>query len=224
MRIVLRIGGSVVASPINPKLLNEYIGLMRTLKKSKHEVAAVVGGGQLAREFIDLARNLGLEIKAQDNIAISVSRLYAQLFVEELGAAGCGKVAVTLDEAENCIEKGKILVMGGLKPGITTDAVAALVAERIKANLIVKGTDQDGVFDKDPRKHDDAIKLDHMYLEDLCKVLELSKHQAGLHQVVDPVAVEVLKRTHTKLVVVNGFEPENVLRAVNGENVGTIID
>lgn len=224
MRVVLRIGGSVVASPINPELLNEYIGLMRTLKKLKHEVAAVVGGGQLAREFIDVVRNLGLEIKAQDSVAISVSRLYAQLFVEKLGAAGCGKVAVTLDEVEDCLRKGKILVMGGLKPGITTDAVAALVAERIKADLIVKGTDQDGVFDKDPRKHDDAIKLDHMYLEDLCKVLELSKHQAGLHQIVDPVAVEVLKRTRTKLVVVNGFKPENVLRAVNGENVGTTID
>ena len=43
--------------------------------------------------------------------------------------------------------------MGGLKPGITTDAVAALVAERVNADLLVKGTDQDGVYDKDPRKH-----------------------------------------------------------------------
>ncbi|HIJ08942.1 TPA: UMP kinase, partial [Candidatus Bathyarchaeota archaeon] len=48
--------------------------------------------------------------------------------------------------------------MGGLRPGITTDAVASLVAEHIKADLLVKGTDQDGVYDKDPRKHVDAIK------------------------------------------------------------------
>jgi uridylate kinase len=58
----------------------------------------------------------------------------------------------------------------------------------------------------------------------LCKVLELTKHEAGLHQVIDPVAIEILKRTHTKLVVVNGFKPQNVLLAVNGENVGTVID
>ena len=224
MRIVLRIGGSVVASPINPKLLNEYVELLKTLRKRGHEVAAVVGGGQLARQFIDVAKNFGLGMRAQDEIAISVSRLFAQLFVEKLETAGCNKVAVTLDEAADCLAKGKILVMGGLKPGITTDAVSALVAERVKADLIVKGTDQDGVFDKDPRKHNDAIKLDHMFLDDLCKVLELSRHEAGLHQVVDPVAIKVLKRTHTKLVVVNGFKPGNVLAAVNGQNVGTTID
>jgi len=224
MRIVLRIGGSVVASPINTKLMNEYVNLLKTLKKQGHELAAVVGGGQLAREFIATAKNLGLDMQAQDEIAISVSRLFAQLFLQKLGVAGCGKVAVTLDEAAECLAKGKILVMGGLKPGITTDAVAALVAERVRADLLVKGTDQEGVYDKDPRKHKDAMKLDHLLLDDLCKILELNKHEAGMHQVIDPVAIEVLKRRRMRLVVVNGFNPDNVLAAVNGENVGTTID
>ena len=67
-------------------------------------------------------------------------------------------------------------------------------------------------------------KLDHLFLDDLCKILELSKHEAGMHQVIDPVAIEVLKRRKMKLVVVNGFNPKNVLAAVNGENVGTTID
>jgi uridylate kinase len=195
-----------------------------TLKKQGHEVAAVVGGGKLAREFIGIAKNLGLDVQAQDEIAISVSRLFAQLFLKKLGDAGCGKVPVTLDKAEECLQKGKIMVMGGLKPGITTDAVAALVAERVKADLLVKGTDQDGVYDKDPRKHKDAMKLDHLFLDDLCKILELDKHEAGMHQIIDPVAIEVLKRKRMKLIVVNGFNPENILAAVNGENVGTTID
>ncbi len=224
MRVVLRIGGSVVASPINTELMNRYVGVLKTLKKQRHEIAAVVGGGQLARDFILAAKNLELPMRSQDEVAISVSRLFAQLILEKLGKAGYGKVAVTLDEAADCFARGKILIMGGLKPGITTDAVAALVAERVKADLIVKGTDQDGVFDKDPRKHKDAIKLDHLLLDDLCKVLDLNKHEAGLHQVIDPVAIEVLKRTHTKLIVVNGFNPEHVLAAVNGENVGTTVD
>jgi uridylate kinase len=98
------------------------------------------------------------------------------------------------------------------------------VAERVNADLLVKGTDQEGVFDKDPRKHKDALKLNHLFLADLCKILELNKHEAGMHQVIDPVAIEVLKRRHVKLVVVNGFNPGNVLAAVNGENVGTVID
>jgi uridylate kinase len=224
MRVVLRIGGSVVASPINVKLMTAYVELLKTLRNQGHEVAAVVGGGQLARDFIATAKSLGLEMRSQDEIAISVSRLFAQLFIEKLGSAGYGKVAVTLDDAADCLNKGKILVMGGLKPGITTDAVAALVGEWVDADLLVKGTDQDGVYDKDPRKHRDAIKLDHMFLNDLCKILELNKHEAGMHQVIDPVAIEVLKRRRVKLVIVNGFDPENLLAAVNGENVGTVID
>ena len=81
-----------------------------------------------------------------------VPGLFAQLFLKKLGELGCNKVAITLDDAAQCLAEGKVVVMGGLKPGITTDAVAALVAERVEADLLVKGTDQDGVYDKDPQK------------------------------------------------------------------------
>ncbi len=81
MRVVLRIGGSVVASPVNTELMGKYAELLKTLKKQGHEVAVVVGGGKLAREFIGIAKNLGLDERAQDEIAISVSRLFAQLFL-----------------------------------------------------------------------------------------------------------------------------------------------
>jgi uridylate kinase len=114
--------------------------------------------------------------------------------------------------------------MGGLKPGITTDAVATLVAERVNAELLVKGTDQNGVFDKDPRKHPDAVKLDRLSVEDLDKVFEHNEHKAGIHQIIDPEAIKVLKRNRLKLVVVNGFVPENILAAIKGENVGTLIN
>ena len=135
----------------------------------------------------------------------------------------CNKVAVTLDEAAQCLGEGKIVVMGGLRPGITTDAVATLVAERVDAELLVKGTDQNGVYDKDPRKHPDAVKLDRLSLEELAAVFEHSVHKAGIHQIIDPEAIKVLKRKRLKLIVVNGFKPENILAAINGENVGTII-
>ena len=130
---------------------------------------------------------------------------------------------MTLDEAAECLGRGKIVVMGGLKPGITTDAVATLVAERVNAELLVKGTDQNGVFDKDPRKHPDAVKLDRLSVEDLAKVFEHNEHKAGIHQIIDPEAIKVLKRKRLKLVVVNGFLPENILAAIKGENVGTLI-
>ena len=224
MRVVVRIGGSVVASPVNTELMSKYAELLRALKKEGHEVAVVVGGGSLAREFIAIAKKLGLNEQAQDEVAISVSRLFAQLFLKKLGEMSCRKVALTLDEAAECLSEGKIMVMGGLKPGITTDAVAALVAERVKANLLVKGTDQDGVYDKDPRKHADAVKLDRLSFDDLPKIFEENKHKAGMHQIIDPEAVKVLKRERVKLIVVNGFKPENILAAVNGERVGTVVN
>ena len=223
MRIVVRIGGSVVASPINTELMGKYVDIIKAVKQQGHEVVAVLGGGALAREFIGIAKNLGLDMNAQDEIAISCSRLFAQLFLKKLGEAGCGNVVVSVDEAAQCLGEGKIVVMGGLKPGLTTDAVATLVAEKVNADLIVKGTDQNGVYNKDPRKHPDAVKLDRLSLEDLAKVFEHNVHEAGIHQIIDPEAIKVLKRKRLKLVVVNGFMPENILAAIKGENVGTVI-
>ena len=221
MRVVLRIGGSVVASPINTELIGQYVELLRTLKKQGHEVAVVVGGGTLAREFISIAKNLGLNEQAQDEIAIAISRVFAQLFIKKLGVLTCSTVPLTVDYAEECLGMGKLFVMGGLKPGMTTDSVAALIAERVNADLLVKGTDQDGIYNKDPRKHRGAVKLDHLSFDDLANVFAEIKHKAGIHQIIDPEAVQLLKRQQVKLIVVNGFTPENILAAVNGQSVGT---
>jgi uridylate kinase len=223
MRIVFRIGGSVVASPINTELISMYIEILKDIKSSGHEVIVVVGGGSLAREFINIAKSLKLEMSAQDEVAISVSRLFAQLFLKKFGSDGCSKIATTLEEAAECISEGKILVMGGLRPGITTDTVGALVAEKIGADLLVKGSDQDGVFTKDPRKHPDAVKLDRLSYDELQAVFSETEHKAGIHQIIDPEAVKVLKRKRVRLIVVNGYKPQNVLAAVNGEKIGTLI-
>jgi uridylate kinase len=224
VRVVLRIGGSVVASPINATLINEYAELLKKLKTQGHAVAVVVGGGVYAREFIKAAKELGLGEKVQDEIAISVSRIFAQLFLEKLGDLGCRNVPLAVEDAVKHLRGGKVAVMGGLRPGMTTDAVAALIAEQANADLLVKATDQDGVYDKDPRKHADAVKLDRLSFNDLSAVFFEGKHKAGIHQVIDPEAVKILSRNRLRVVVVNGFKPENVLMAVEGKRVGTVID
>ncbi len=224
MRIVMRIGGSVVASPVNLELMRKYVDLLKTLRKKSHAVAVIVGGGTLAREFIRIAKDLGLNQAAQDEVAISVSRLYAQLFLKMLGKMGCVAVPVTIEAAEDCLRNGKIAVMGGLKPGMTTDTVAALIASSIKAELYVKATDQEGVYDKDPRKYRNAVKLDHLSFKDLESVLTEDKHKAGIHQILDPESVKLLKKNKTKVIVVNGSDSENVSLAVEGKSVGTIIE
>ncbi|MCS7113958.1 MAG: UMP kinase [Nitrososphaerota archaeon] len=224
MKIVLRVGGSVVATPVNASLIDEYVKVFKKLKSEGHDLAVVVGGGALAREFIKIAKDLGLKEEDQDDLAISVSRLFAQLFAKKLADLSCGKVALSVNEAAKCIGEGKIPVLGGIKPGMTTDTVAALVAERVNADLLIKATDQEGVYNKDPRKHLDAVKLDRLQFEELPKFLAEKKHKAGIHQILDPEAVKVLKAKRIKVLVLNGFKPENILSAVEGKRVGTIIE
>ena len=223
MRIVVRIGGSVVANPINTQLLAKYADIIVLLKQQGHEVVVVVGGGTLARQFIGFAKELELNMEAQDEVAISCSRLFAQLFLKKLGKYAGNKVAVTIEEAAEGLALGSVVVMGGLKPGITTDTVATLVAEKISADMLLKGSDQQGVYNKDPRKHADAVKLDRLSFEELSAVFEQNEHKAGIHQIIDPEAVKILKSNRIKTVVVSGFDPQNMLVAVRGENVGTII-
>lgn len=224
MRAVLRIGGSVVASPINPDLIRKYALMLRNLRTEGHELVVVVGGGRLARELIAAAKDIGLDEPSQDEIAISVSRVFAQLFLKKLGKDSCRTVPSTLHEASGCLATGKVVVMGGLKPGMTTDTVAALIAEKVKADLIIKATDQNGVYDKDPKEHSDAVKFDRLTFGDLSKVFSENKHRAGIHQVIDPEAVKILMRCQISVVVVNGFETENVLAAIQGRPVGTLIE
>jgi len=224
MRLVMRIGGSVIASPIDSALISKYVDLLKNLKKQGHEVAVVVGGGALAREFIGVAKDLGLDEKAQDEVAISVSRIFALLFLQRLGVLGCEAVSLTIEDAVKCSREGKVAVMGGLRPGMTTDTVAALIAENIKADLYVKATNQEGIYNKDPRKHPDAERLERLSFNDLSRVFTENKHKAGLHQVLDSEAIRILKDKRIKVIVVNGFRPENVLAAIKGEKVGTLIE
>lgn len=223
MKIVIRIGGSVVASPPNPVLIGKYVNLLKNLKRQGHEVVAIVGGGALARDFIKVAGELGLDEANRDWIAIYVSRLFAQLFVMLLDDAGCGTVPVSLDEADACLKRGKVVVMGGLKPGMTTDTVAAMISEKINADLLVKASNVDGIFTKDPKKYPNAKKIDKLRFKDLTRLFEENQHKAGIHQIIDPEAIKILEKSKMKMVVVNGFKPENLMSAVKGEKIGTTI-
>ncbi|MCK4482671.1 UMP kinase, partial [Candidatus Bathyarchaeota archaeon] len=135
----------------------------------------------------------------------------------------CKTIPLTIEDAAKCLRSGKIAVMGGLEPGMTTDTVAALIVKQVNAELFIKATDQEGIYDKDPRKHVDAVRLEHLSFEDLSRVFAEDKHKAGIHQILDPEAVKTLRKGRVKVVVVNGFKPENVLAAVRGEKVGTSI-
>ena len=223
MRVTVRIGGSVVASPLNPRLIDGYASTIRVLRQAGHELAVVVGGGSISREFIKAAQEVGLNEEAQDEVAISISRVIAQMLAIRIGGLEWKRIPTTLEEAVETLRERGVVVMGGLKPGMTTDTVAALLASKIKANMIVKATDQEGIYTKDPKKHPDAEKLDELTFNELIEHLESKRHKAGIHQIIDPEAVKILRKSRIKTVVVNGFDPENIIRALEGEKIGTVI-
>lgn len=213
----------MIASPPNPWLINKYVKIIQQLSDEKHQIVTVVGGGKPAREFIQVAKDLGLKEPEQDEVAISVSRIFAQLISMKLGGHDWKDIPTSIPEAIESLQKRGIAVMGGLRSGMTTDAVAALVASEIDADLIVKATNQDGVYTKDPEKYADAEKIDEISFEDLSRLLERDRHVAGIHQIVDPEAARILREKNIKTIVVNGFNPENVTAALKGEKVGTLI-
>ena len=224
MRLVIRFGGSVIASPLNPELIGKYAELLKKLKGEGHSIVAVTGGGEIARQFIKAAKKLGLAENVQDELAIKASRLVAELLQKRLSEEVCPKIPASIEETKDCLKSGKIVIMGGLKPGMTTDTVATLVAKEIEADMLVKATDQEGIYTKDPKKHKDAKLLKKVKIEDLEKIFEEYRHRAGIHQILDPEAIKILKELKLKVVVVNGFKPENVELAVKGEAVGTLVE
>ncbi|UCG36476.1 MAG: UMP kinase [Candidatus Bathyarchaeota archaeon] len=223
MRVVIRIGGSVIASPTNISLISEYSSLLTRLKTEGFEIAAVVGGGALARKFIKIGNQLELSEEDQDWLAIYVSRLYALALSLKLGDEGIGHVPSSIKEIKEALNQGRIVVVGGLKPGMTTDTVAAHVAKQMGAKILVKATDQDGVYTKDPRKFPSTKKLFNLSYKELTTFLEKDRHKAGIHQILDPTAVKILEKENMTVKVVNGFDPQNIDDALKGKKVGTTI-
>ena len=223
MRIVVRIGGSVVASPLNSILITRYTEVLKALKKQGHEVIAVVGGGSVARDMISMAKKLGLTENNQDWLAIHVSRLIALFFVLLLGKVGCGHVPTSIEAAISCWKTHRIVVMGGLQPRMTTDTVAAMIGKAIHADLLIKASNVDGVYTNDPKKHQEARKIGELRFTELNEIFQEKQHTAGIHQVLDPEAIKILHEGKMKMVIVNGFKPENVQRAIKGKKIGTSI-
>jgi len=121
------------------------------------------------------------------------------------------------------LEKNEIGVMGGLRPGITTDTVAAILGDAWHSDLLVKASDQDGVYTADPRTDKHAKLLHSLSYQELVRILGGTQHRPGIHSIVDPVAARFVAKHKLALVVTNGFFPSNVRKALLGERVGTLV-
>jgi uridylate kinase len=225
MRVVLKLGGSLLYNEeeeVELDLIRSHAASICAFVERGNEIVVVVGGGRPARKFISAARALGANEAQCDWLGIKLARNNAELLSAALHEMAYPKIVETLDELEVAVCLGKVVLMGGLIPGQSTNAVAALAAESIGAEMLLNATNVDGVYDRDPREGD-AKKLDVVTIAELRKILTGGSIRAGEYKLFDPVAIRVVERSKIKTVIFDGRDPQNLDRLLRGEKIGSEI-
>ncbi len=226
-RILLKLSGEALAGKdkigINTDTVDEICEQIKQLVKLKVEVAIVVGGGNFWR---------GAKVKMDRTtsdymgmLATTMNGLALQNALEEKGVYTRLQTAIEMREiaepyikrrATRHLEKGRVVIFGcGTgNPYFTTDTAAALRAAEIGAEVILVGKTIDGVYSADPKVDKNAVKYDEIsYLDILSKDLK----------VMDSTAISLCKDNNIKLVIFELAKPENIIRVVKGESVGTLV-
>jgi len=226
MKIVLKIGHALFKGhSIDLERIRGTVDAVLRLYNAGHKVVVVVGGGEPSRTYIKAARSLGADHATCDEMGIMVTRLNALLLSIAFGEAASRSIIGSFEDLEKQLDAAgsKIIVGGGFTPAQSTDAVAALIAERMKADLLIKTTDVDGVYSSDPDKNPNAKLLREVGIRRLRKILSKGESKPGEYRLLDQVSLSILERSRIPVVIVNGSDPENIVRAASGEKVGTRI-
>jgi uridylate kinase len=191
------------------------------------QVAIVIGAGNIYRGAAE--GNKGIERVTGDYmgmLATVINAMALQNFLEKIGADTRVLSAIEIHQlvepyirrrATRHLEKGRVIIFaaGTGNPYFTTDTAAALRAIEVKAEVILKGTKVDGVYDSDPKKNHGAKRFDRLnYMEVLNKQLK----------VMDSTSISLCMDNHLPIVVFNLFEKGNIKKVVMGENIGTRVD
>ena len=220
-RIVISLGGSVLVPSLEKNHIREYATILRRLGE-EIRVFVVVGGGGEARRYIGVARKLGIDEATADELGIQVTRMNALLLAGALGDAAYPNIAESYRDAARFGESGKIVVMGGVIPGQTTDAVAALLAEKVRAGLVINWTSVDGIYSADPKKHRDAVKHSTLTPVELQAIIRGDRLEAGSNTVFDTLAAKIIGRSGIPLVVLDGRKPVDPRKAIRRQK-GTLV-
>ncbi|MDD4137922.1 MAG: UMP kinase, partial [Methanoregula sp.] len=159
--VVISLGGSILIPKLDEHRIKEYVPVLKKIAQ-KHRLYVVVGGGGVARDYIKVLKGLGTDEGTADEVGILITRLNATLLIAALGEAAYPSVATSHAEAIMFGESGKIVVMGGITPGQTTDAVSAVLAERVGASVFINTTSVDGIYTEDPKKNPKPERFDTM--------------------------------------------------------------
>lgn len=222
--VVLSLGGSVLVQDEDP---SDYISrLARTLRESSSAVKlyVVTGGGRHARYYIRAGRALGASEEYLDTMGIEVTRLNARLLIAALKGLACPEPPRDYEEAARAGASHQVVVMGGVAPGVTTDAVSARLAKRVQATRLVNATSVDGAYTSDPKKDPAAKRIPAMTHEELVRLVSGTAGGAGPTTVFDPVGADELSRSRIMLTIVDGRDLDNLKPALEGKECrGTVV-
>ena len=190
---IIALGGSLLYGDHDVKT---WLGQLRQtivhVEGNGRKIGLVVGGGKPAREGILLAKDLISDRYKLDEIGIAATRLNATVLQTMLAEIGCNVaniVPTTTDEAASLFERYDVVVMGGTKPGHTTDAVSVAFARDAGSAHVIIATNVSHVYTADPRTDDDAKPLDTLTLEELQNITGKDALQPGQSAAVDTNAV-----------------------------------
>ncbi len=229
-RILLKLGGESLAGPegfgIDAGRLEEVAAIIRGVKDCGVEVAIVIGAGNIWRGQDGMDQ--GMDRSTADHmgmLATVINALALQDALERIGVTTRVQTAIEMRavaepyirlRAMRHLEKGRVVIMGAGtgNPYFTTDSAAALRAMEVDADVLIKATKVDAVYDADPAVEPGARKLERMtYLQ----ALEM---RVG---VMDSTAITLCMENNMPIVVVNLWIPDSLVRLISGEQLGTVV-
>ncbi len=229
-RILLKLSGEALAgnkgNGICPETLDALSNEIKTLIEMGVEVAIVIGGGNIHRGVagatIGMDRtssdHMGMLATIINSIALQDALERKLVYTRVLSAIEMKKIAEPYirRRAVRHLEKKRVVIFAGGtgNPYFTTDTAAALRASEIDADVILKATKVDGIYDKDPMKHDDAVLFEELeYIDVLNKGLK----------VMDSTAITFCMDNDIDIIVFNVFGKGNIQKVVIGEKLGTTV-
>lgn len=227
-RILLKLSGEVLAGEqghvIDFDMVTNVCTYVKKVADMGVQIGLVVGGGNFWRGRSSgtmnrtRADNMGMLATVMNSLALCEALEQLGVKARVMSAVGMQPIAeqYVARDAVAHLNEGEVVIFGcgtGC-PFFSTDTTAALRAAEIEADVIFKATNVDGVFDKDPNKFSDAVKYDTLtHSEVLAKGLK----------VMDSTAASLCRDNSIAILVFNLEDPENIIRAVKGENIGTLV-
>tara|TARA_A200000113_G_C8858529_1_gene352533 strand:+ start:1334 stop:2056 length:723 start_codon:yes stop_codon:yes gene_type:complete len=230
-RILLKISGEALMGyqnhGIDPVRLNEYATEIKEIQQTGTEIAIVIGGGNIFRGVSGASKGMDrVQADYMGMLATVINGLALQSALENNDVPTRLQTAIKIEaiaepfikrKATRHLEKGRVVIFGSGtgNPYFTTDSAAVLRAIEINADVILKGTRVDGIYNEDPEKNKSAIKFDKLSFDEVLK--------KGL-KVMDTTAFTLSQENKLPIIVFDMNTKGNLIRIIKGENIGTRVD